>query len=332
MNEYPYITTIIPCRNEEIFIGKCLESILDNNYPKDKLEVLVVDGMSEDNTGDIIKKYTENYPFIKYFENSSKIQSSAMNIGVRHAKGDIIIRMDAHTTYDKDYFSKCINCLDKYNADNVGGICITMPGNDTAMAKAIALSLSHPFGVGNSYFRIGLKEPKSVDTVPFGCYRKEVFDRIGLFNENLVRNQDIEFNIRLKNAGGKIILVPDIESYYYARTKLKDLARNNFWNGFWVIYSTKFAKMPFSIRHLIPLVFVTSLMSSLIGSIFYAPLAYIFSLIFTAYFITSVFFSINISFSKGLKLIPLLVPTFFTLHFSYGLGSIWGFIRLAVSK
>jgi glycosyltransferase involved in cell wall biosynthesis len=310
----------------------CLESIKDNDYPKDKLEILVFDGMSEDKTRDIIKKYSEKYPFIKYFENANKIQSSAMNIGLRYAKGDIIIRMDAHTTYAKDYFLKCINCLDKYNADNVGGIWITMPGNDTAMAKAIALSLSHPFGVGNSYFRIGLKEPKSVDTVPFGCYRKEVFDRIGMFNEHLVRNQDIEFNIRLKNAGGKIILVPDIESYYYARSTLKALAKNNFWNGFWVIYSTKFAKMPFSVRHLIPLVFVTSVMSSLIGSIFYAPLAYIFSLIFTAYFITALFFSINISFSKSLKLIPLLVSTFFTLHFSYGLGSLWGFTKLFADK
>lgn len=332
INEYPRISIIVPCRNEEQHIGKCLESIVRNNYPKDKIEVFVVDGMSEDKTREIIKKYSENYPFIKCFENANKIQASAMNIGVQYAKGDIIIRMDAHTTYDKDYMSKCINYLGQYNADNVGGICITMPGNDTAMANAIALSLSHPFGVGNSYFRIGLKEPKYVDTVPFGCYKKEVFDRIGMFNEHLVRNQDIEFNIRLKNAGGKIILVPDIVSHYYARSQLKDLARNNFWNGYWIIYSTKFAKMPFSLRHLIPLVFVTFLLSSLIGSIFYAPSAYFLGLILTAYFITALFFSINISFSKGLKLLPLLFSTFFTLHFSYGLGSIWGFFRLGVSK
>ena len=221
--------------------------------------------------------------------------------------------------------------LQEYNADNVGGICITSPGDNTAIAKTIAIALSQPFGVGNSYFRIGLKEPKYVDTVPFGCYRKEVFDRIGLFNENLVRNQDIEFNLRLKNFGGKILLVPDIVSYYFARNTLSGMARNNFWNGFWVIYSTKYAKMPFSLRHLIPFVFVVSLLSSLIGSILYFPLIYLFSGIIISYLITNLFFSIKNAFSKGFKILPLLAVTFFTLHFSYGLGSIWGFIKLKIS-
>jgi GT2 family glycosyltransferase len=305
---------------------------MDNDYPKDKLEILVIDGMSEDNTRAILKEYEEKYPFIKIISNTIRVTPVALNMGIREASGDYIIILSSHSKIDKNFLRINVEGFQKYEADCIGGRIVTQPSNTSLMAEAIAIAISHLFGVGNSYFRIGLKEPKSVDTVPFACYRKEVFDRIGLFNEHLVRNQDIEFNIRLKNAGGKIILVPDIVSYYYARSKLKDLARNNFWNGFWVIYSTKFAKMPFSIRHLIPLVFVTSIMSSLIGSIFYAPLAYIFSLIFTAYFITAVFFSINISFSKGLKLIPLLVSTFFTLHFSYGLGSIWGFIRLGFSK
>ena len=331
MIDNPNISIIIPCRNEENYIGECLESIVNNNYPKEKLEVLVVDGMSEDRTKDIIINFMETYSYIKYYENSNKIQASAMNIAIPNAKGDIIIRMDAHTTYPNDYIANCIKYLQEYNADNVGGICITSPGDNTAIAETIAIALSQPFGVGNSYFRIGLKEPKYVDTVPFGCYRKEVFDRIGLFNENLVRNQDIEFNLRLKNFGGKILLVPDIVSYYFARNTLSGMARNNFWNGFWVIYSTKYAKMPFSLRHLIPFVFVVSLLSSLIGSILYFPLIYLFSGIIISYLITNLFFSIKNAFSKGFKILPLLAVTFFTLHFSYGLGSIWGFIKLKIS-
>ena len=171
------VTIIIPCRNEERYIGKCLESIINNDYPKDDLEVLVIDGVSDDRTRDIISKYTQQYSFISLFDNLKKIVPTALNIGIQNAKGDVVIRMDAHTTYEKDYVSKCVEYLQKRGVDNAGGVCVTLPGDDTVMAKSIALALSHPFGVGNSYFRIGLKEPKYVDTVPFGSYKKEVFEK-----------------------------------------------------------------------------------------------------------------------------------------------------------
>ncbi len=323
------ISLIIPCRNEEKHISKCLDSLLDNNYPKGLIEIFVIDGMSEDNTRKIIKRYIEKHPFIKLINNSKKIVPTAMNIGIKNARGDIIIRIDVHSTYPSNYIEKLILWIRKTKANNVGGILITKPGAETVIAEAIALVLSYPFGVGNPYFRIGTKEPKYVDTVPFGCYKREVFDKIGLFNEKLIRNQDLEFNLRLKRDGGKILLVPDIVSYYYARSTLKTLAKNNFSNGYWIIYSTKFAKMPFSVRHLIPFFFVLSIFLSLILSFIYRPFIYFFVLVLVAYLILNILFSLGISFKKGFKYFIPGVLSFATLHFSYGFGSIWGLIKLA---
>lgn len=182
MNDLGPVSIIIPCRNEEKFIDKCLDSIIAQDYPKDKLEVLVVDGMSEDGTRSITRDYVQNYPFIKVLDNSKKAIPFAMNIGIRFAKGDIIMKMDAHTTYKKDYVSNCVKYLDKYKADNVGGILKMIPRDSTVIARAIVLSFSCPFGVGNSYFRAGCERPKWVDTVAFGCYRREVFEKFGLYN------------------------------------------------------------------------------------------------------------------------------------------------------
>jgi cellulose synthase/poly-beta-1,6-N-acetylglucosamine synthase-like glycosyltransferase len=260
------VSIIIPCRNEEKYISKCLDSLLDNNYPKGLIEIFMIDGMSEDNTREIIKRYIEKYPFIKLLNNSKRIVPTALNIGIKEVRGDIVIRIDAHSIYPSNYIEKLVLWIRESKTDNVGGIFITKPGAETAIARAIAVILSHPFGVGNGLFRIGIKEPKYVDTVPFGAYRREVFNKIGLFNERLIRNQDLEFNLRLKKAGGKILLVPEIVSYYYARADLKGLFKQNFWNGFWVIYSTKFAKMPFSVRHLIPFFFLISLKGNNLGN------------------------------------------------------------------
>ena len=326
------VSVIVPCRNEIRYIEKCLDSIIDNNYPKDQLEILVVDGMSEDGTREIIKNYSDKYSFIKLLDNPKRFVPSAMNIGIKEARGDIIVRMDAHNKYEKDYISKCVKYLREYKADNVGGIWITLPGADTFVARTIALVLTHPFGVGNAYFRRGVNEVKEVDTVPFGCYKRDVFSRIGLFNENLIRNQDIEFNLRLKRAGGKILLCPDIISSYHARPSLKSLFKQNFLNGFWVIYSLKYAKLPFSYRHLIPALFLLSLLLSLLVTPFYKNTIYFLVGILGIYTVLDIISSFSLSLKHGLKYFPYLVVTFPTLHFSYGFGSLWGGIKLILSR
>jgi len=327
-NDNLKVSIIIPCRNEEKYIGKCLDSLIENDYPKNLIEIFVIDGMSEDNTREIIKRYIEKYTFIRLVNNSKKIVPTALNIGIKKASGDIIIRIDAHSIYLSNYIEKLVLWIEKSKADNVGGLCITKAGAETVIAKAITLALSHPFGVGNAYFRIGSEEPKYTDTVPFGCYRKEVFRKIGLFNEELIRNQDLEFNLRLKKARGKILLVPDIVSYYYARSTLRALAKNNFSNGFWVVYSTKFAKMPFSVRHLIPFFFVLSICGSLILSFIYKPFIYLFYLVSIAYLTSNIFFSLGLSCKEGFKYFVPMMASFTTLHFSYGFGSMRGLIKL----
>lgn len=326
------VTIIVPCRNEERFIGKCLDSIIAQDYPKDKTEILVVDGMSNDKTAKIIEEYCTQHQYVTLLNNPLKIVPTAMNTGIQNAHGEIIIRMDAHNIYEKDYVSKCVRYLQEYDSDNVGGICVTLPSNDTVFARSIAIALSHPFGVGNSHFRVGSKEPRYVDTVPFGCYKREIFQKIGLFNEYLSRNQDIEFNLRLKKVGGKILLIPDIVSYYYARSTLKSLVKNNFLNGFWVIYSSKFARLPFSLRHLIPFAFVVSLIGSFFLSFLYYPFMYLFIFIISVYLAVNIFFSLSLAIKKNLKYFSFLVMSFLALHFSYGLGSLWGLIRVGVPK
>lgn len=224
-NEKILVSIIIPSRNEERFIDKCLDSILEQNYSKKNLEVLVVDGKSEDKTKEIVNKYSKKHSFIKLLDNPKKFTSFGLNIGIKEAKGEIIIRMDAHAGYENDYVSKSVKYLKEYNADNIGGIMKTLPADNSLVAKAISLVLSSCFGAF-SFFRVGSKKPKEVDTVFGGCYKKQVFDRIGLFNESLIRSQDMEFNLRLKKAGGKIILHPEIKSYYYPKTNLRDFLRH----------------------------------------------------------------------------------------------------------
>ena len=340
------ISIIIPCRNEEKFIGKCLESILTQDYlyphpipppqvgrEKERggdIEVLVIDGMSEDGTRKNIEKYIKQHSFIKLLDNPKKITPCALNIGIKNAKGKIILWMSAHNRYEKDYVSKCVKYLNEYNADNVGGIMVTLPRNETFIGKAIATVLSSPFGVGNSAFRTGTKEPKWVDTVFGGCYRREVFDKIGLFNENLPRGQDMEFNLRLKKAGGKTLLVPEIVSYYYALSDLRSFCRHNFINGVWAILPFKFSKiMPVSLRHLVPFFFVLSLLGTGILSFFFLSFLRFFLLIVGSYTLANLYFSLKIALrKKNIKYLFMMPILFAALHLGYGFGSICGAIKL----
>jgi len=329
-DKIPFVSVIIPCRNEEKFIGNCLDSVIKQDYPREKLEVLVMDGMSEDGTGMAIKEYSSKYPFIKRLENRQKITPSALNKGIKHANGEIIIRMDSHAVYQKDYISKCVAYLDEYKADNVGGAMITLPRENTFIGKAIISALSSPFGVGNSTFRTGSNEPKWVDTVFGGCYRKEVFEKIGFFNEKLVFSQDMEFNRRLTKAGGKILFHPDIVSYYYARSDFKSFCRHNFNNGVWAIYPLKFVKgLPVSLRHLVPLIFVSSLLLSAALSSFLKIFLWLFLFILGVYLATNIYFSFKISKKESDFRYLIVMPVMFTvLHFAYGMGSLWGALKL----
>ncbi len=327
--QQPLVSIIIPSRDEEKYLTKCLDSVLAQDYPKEKTEVLVVDGASEDNSKRIATEYSLKYPFIKVLDNPQKFTPFGLNIGIKNSRGEIIIRMDAHAGYEKDYVSKCVFHLLDSGADNVGGAMRTLPSQNTLPARAIAYSLSSPFGAASDFRVGGMNEPKSVDTVFGGCFRKEIFQKVGFFNEKLIRSQDLELNLRIKAAGGKIILFPDIKVVYHPQTTFNKFFKHNFQDGIWSIYPLKIIKMKFKLRHYLPLIFVASLSLSFIFGLFSRFFGGIFWLILFIYALASAYFSLRVSLrEKDLRFLFLMPLAFACRHFGYGFGSIQGLIRL----
>jgi glycosyltransferase involved in cell wall biosynthesis len=322
------ISVIIPCRNEEKYIGLCLDSVLHSDYPKDLLEILVVDGESSDNTWKIVEEYAKKHAIIQLLNNPYKTTPYALNIGIQNASGDYIIRLDAHSKFPENYFSRLIFWFQKLEADNVGGICITEVLNKNPKSLSIKKVLGSKVGVGNAYFRIGIDEVKEVDTVPFGCYKKETLLNLGLYNEKLTRNQDIELNKRLKAKGGKIYLVPEVSSTYFARDSFKGIARNNYMNGYWNLLTVYITRnlASLSIRHFIPLLFLLSLVLPAILSLFYLPFLIMSIAAFFSHFILLLGVSIKLN-DKSTNVIYLM-RAFYTLHLSYALGSLLGLLRI----
>lgn len=327
------MTAVVPCRNEEGFIAQCLDAIVANDYPKDRLEVFVIDGLSHDKTKEIALGYVSRYPFVRVFDNPKKILAAAWNMGIKNGKGSVIMSLNAHAIISRDYISKCVYYLHEYQADYVGGVINSKPRAGGLINEAVTLALSHKFGVGNSYFRIGIDRPMWADTAAFGGYRREVFEKVGFFNEELARSQDMEFHLRLKKAGIKILLAPDMVSLYYIRSGLKDLWRDNFVNGFWTLYPLAYASIAVSWRHLVPLCFVVGLIGSLLLSIIWPLFAYFALIILCSYSILNLYFSFCIFVQrKNFRYFCIMPWVFFILHFQYGLGSCCGGIKASLSK
>lgn len=318
------ITIICPIYNEEKYITECIDSIITQDYPKNDLEVLFVDGMSTDKTREIIRTYSEKYSFIHLLDNPKKIVPCAMNIGIKASKGDIIIRLDGHALYPSNYFSDLVRWHELLpDAWNVGGLCDTRVVNSNPVSEAIAKVMSDKFGVGNSTFRTGSnKEYLEADTVPFGAYKSFVFEKIGFYNEQLARVQDIELNKRLKHAGGKIYLVPSIHCTYIPRDNYKAFYRNRYLTGYWVIktcFITKTTKN-LGLRHFIPALFVLSLVLPLILGFIWLPFFLITVAVALLYVGAMLCRSIMINDEK--TNVWSLLKAFCCIHFSYGLGSL----------
>lgn len=320
MGNMPKISIVIPIFNEEEYIAKCLDSIIESDYDKNNMEVLLIDGGSTDKTVKIIHEYQQKYPLFRLLNNPNKTVPFAMNIGIKAACGEYIVRLDAHAVYPEDYFSKLIDYHQELQADNIGGVVVTAVKHKNSVSTAIKNVLSDRLGVGST-FRSGVKKIKEVDTVPFGCYKKSVFDKIGLYNERLARNQDIEFNKRLKKAGGKIFIVPDIEATYYARENFKALAKNNFENGRWnmltAYYTNSFSSL--SVRHYVPLVFVLSIVLPLFC-------CYLFSLVILFFYVSVI--TVRSFQIKHDTTIYYQIAAFVILHFAYAFGEIVGIMQV----
>ena len=324
------LSVICPIYNEEKHIAACLDSILRQDFPKEELEVLLVDGMSTDRTREIVQQYTEQYPFIFLLDNPKRIVPTGLNIAIRVAKGDVIIRLDAHAIYPDNYFSVLVDKLYALNADNVGGLCRTLPAKETPVCEAIAAALSSPFGMGDSHFRIGTNKEMQVDTVPFGCFRREVFDKIGYFDEELVRNQDDEFNGRIIKFGGHIYLIPSVVIDYYGRDSIGKVSKMFYQYGLFKPLVNKKLGNPASVRQFFPFFFVLGLMIGFVLSFVHKLFLILYVAVLALYILLSAYFSIRQV--KGLKRIVLLMVTFLVIHVSYGWGYLRGMINLLLKK
>lgn len=320
----PRVTVILPCRNEGRYIGACLDSILAASYPPGQLEILVVDGMSDDGTREAVARYGARDPRVRLLDNPARIVPTALNVGIEEASGDVIARMDAHVVYPPEYLPRLVAALAETGADNVGGCIVTLPADGTAVAQAIAIALGHPFGVGNSHFRIGAKAPRLVDTVPFGCYRRDVFTRVGLFDEELVRNQDDEFNHRLVARGGRVMLLPDVVSYYYARGSFAQVARMFYQYGaFKPLVARKVGRI-MTLRQLVPAAFVAALGTATLGALVWAPAGLAAAAIATAYALGVGACTLPVARSHGARCALALAAVFPVVHVSYGTGFLRG--------
>ena len=322
------LSVICPIYNEESRIEACIQSILAQDYPKEDLEVLFVDGQSSDRTREIIAKYMQDYAFIRLLDNPKRIAPSALNIGIRASSGDIIMRLDAHAKYPDNYFSLLVNKLKQIGADNVGGVCRTLPAKDTAICRAIAHAMSSPFGMGNSHFRIGTSHEMWVDTVPFGCFHRELFDKIGLFDEELVRNQDDEFNGRIVKNGGKILLLPQVVIDYFARDTISKTAKMFYQYGLFKPLVNKKLQKPTTLRQFFPPLFFAGLIAGGLLSVFSQTLMWIYVSVIILYVLCSFVFGRN-----GERDWPdiLWMPIIFaTIHLSYGYGYWQGLWKLLV--
>lgn len=324
------LSVICPIYNEEKYIAKCIESILNQDYPKDDLEVIFVDGMSTDKTRDIVNEYTSKYPFIKLIDNPQKIVPPAMNIGIRESKGEIIIRLDAHAEFPSHYFSRLTKALMDLNADNVGGVCVTLPTSDDIIPIAIANVLSSKFGMGNSTFRVGCKKIQEVDTVPFGCWNRDIFEKIGYFDEELIRNQDDEFNGRIIKNNGHIYLLPDIEIKYFARDKIAKVYKMFYQYGLFKPLVNKKLGYPATIRQFFPPIFVSGLLLGLILSFIFPILSIPYISVICLYLLLATYFSIKTS--NNILVILTQIYIYFVVHMGYGLGYIKGILNICSKK
>jgi glycosyltransferase involved in cell wall biosynthesis len=313
------VSIIIPCKNEKSYIAVCLDSLLAQTWPSKRMEIIVADGLSDDGTRKILDEYRRERG-VRVLDNPRRTTPCGLNLCIRKAKGDIIVRADSHAWFPPDYVEKSVAVLKATSAWNAGGYIITK--GKGYLGSAIALALGCVFGVGGSRFRLGNYEGDA-DTVPFGAFPAWVFKRIGGFNEKLDRNQDNEFNWRIKNAGGRVYLSRDIHSEYYTQNSLPGLFRYFYRNSVWNVVSLKKTGQNFlRFRHFAPglailLGALTFLFSPLLGLVFLG-----------AYLVMAFGFSLDLAMRNGVRFLGILPLVFIIIHFSYGIGVYGGLLRL----
>ncbi len=325
MSKKTDISFILPIRNEELFIEKTIESIIRQNSNVE-FEIIIVDGQSTDNTKEIIEKLILKHDNIILVDNHQKIVSTGFNLGLNKSKGNVIIRLDGHSKIELDFLSTIIELFDEIDAECIGGPTKHIASGITGIS--ISIAQTQKFGVGNALFRQQVKKGQYVDTLAFGAYRRKVFKDIGGYDEELIRNQDDEFNLRLQQNGGKIWLDPKIKSYYYPRVSLLKLFKQYFQYGFFKIRVFQKRRKLASIRQIIPFLFVVYLILTILMWIINIKFLFLISSPLIIYFSIGLLFALNSFFKRRSNFLSILILpiTFFILHFSYGLGFLMGLV------
>ncbi len=322
---FPFVSILIPIRNEGNYISQCLQAVSRQDYPSDRFEILISDGLSTDNTMALVAEWMKNNPRIRYFDNPNHIVPTGMNILIPQSKGEILIRVDGHCVIAPDYVSNCVRHIEKDGVDGVGGPMRSI-GEDL-VSRVIALAMSSKFGVGNSSFRTEIGQTKLADTVPFPAYTRAIIEKVGLYDEELVRNQDDEYNYRIREAGGKILLAEDVRSEYYSRGSLKKLWKQYYQYGFWKVRVLQKHPRQMSLRQFVPLVFVLALILTLLLSFLVSWGWLALLTLLAAYLVANMAASIITASGQGLKKLLLLPLAFAIIHFSYGLGFLVGLFK-----
>ncbi len=257
----PFVTVIIPMRNEALWIERCVESVLSQDYPADRMELIVVDGLSDDDSRERLQRIAEGDARVHVLSNPKRIVPSSLNLALRHARGEIVARVDAHTLLAPEYLSNGVDLIVRSGADNVGGpmVCIGGEGAGDAIAEA----MSSRFGIG-SYFHFASAEGEG-DTVYMGMWPRRVFETVGLFDEQLVRNQDDEHSYRIRKAGGRILVSPAMRSTYQNRRSWKALVRQFFEYGLWKVRVLQKHPAQMSVRHFVPPLMIVGLVAGVLA-------------------------------------------------------------------
>ena len=326
----PFVSLIIPTLNEEKYLEQTILSLLSNDYPSNKFEILLIDGLSKDNTLVIAQRLAKKFPNIRLMSNPKIYQSAALNIGIRESKGDFIIRADAHAIYDKNYIRSTIDLLQKNEYSNVGPVQVSI--GRTLVEKAIAKAMNSKIGMGNAKYRLDKREVFEVKSVWLGAWKKETLIKINGFNENLPISEDFDLNYRLRRSGSKIAASNSIKAMYLVRKSLKGLFKQFYKYGFWKIKFLMTYPEEFQLRWLAPPILVFALFFSILlvkfisWSIF-LPIAYIFIL-----FLITFYFMIKSNSFKDLISSVILCLVFPVIHISWGVGFLYGFFHWNIKK
>ncbi len=317
------VTVIMPIRNEAAFIGRSLGAVLAQDYPHDLLDVLVVDGRSTDKTRDVVRSVANGYTRVRLLDNPAGIVATGLNLALKEARGDVIVRVDGHCEVPPHYVRTCVKHLDEDQVDGVGGAVRTV--GDTLTARAIATAMSCKFGVGNSAFRTTRGVSQLTDTVAFPAYTRAAITRAGPYDEELVRNQDDEYNYRLRSLGARILLAGDVESIYHGRASLRRLCRQYFEYGYWKVRVMQKHPRQMRARQAAPALLVLSLALGALLSLWSPIAGYATALLLLTYLTATAAASIAQA-RTDWRMLPILPLAFITLHLAYGLGFLTGLV------